>query len=41
MAGSFLAAVKKHLPQAEVTVDWFHMVQVFTRAVDGRNPGGP
>lgn len=34
MAGSFLAAVKKHFPQAEVTVDWFHVVQVFTKAVD-------
>lgn len=34
MSGSFVAAVKEHFPQAEVTVDWFHVVQLFTMAVD-------
>ncbi|WP_308340206.1 transposase [Thiolapillus sp.] len=26
--------MKESLPQAEVTVDWFHIVQTFTRALD-------
>ena len=34
MSKAFLAAVKEELPQANVTVDWFHVVQLFTRAVD-------
>ncbi len=34
MSGSFISAVKEHFPQADVTVDWFHVVQLFTRAVD-------
>ncbi len=34
MSGSFISAVKKHFPQADVTVDWFPVVQLFTRAVD-------
>ena len=34
MSGSYIAAVKEHFPKADVTVDWFHVVQLFTRAVD-------
>ena len=29
-----LAAVGEEFPHAEVTVDWFHVVQLFTKAVD-------
>ena len=29
MSGSVVAAVKEHFPEAEVTVDWFHVVQLF------------
>jgi transposase len=34
MSPAFLAALEDQFPQAAVTVDWFHVVQVFTRAVD-------
>ena len=34
MSGSFIAAVEEHFPQADLTVDWFHVVQLFTTAVD-------
>ncbi|OLN30023.1 Mobile element protein [Desulfovibrio sp. DV] len=34
MSGSFVAAVGEHFPKAEVTVDWFHVVQLFTKAVE-------
>jgi transposase len=34
MSPAFLAAVAKEFPDAEVTVDWFHVVQLFTKAVD-------
>ena len=34
MSGAFLSAVPKHLPKAQITVDWFHIVQTFTRALD-------
>jgi len=34
MSGAFLSAVLRHLPKAQITVDWFHIVQTFTRAVD-------
>jgi transposase len=34
MYGAFLSAVPKHLPNAQITVDWFHIVQTFTRALD-------
>jgi transposase len=34
MSPAFLAAVGETFPEAEVTVDWFHVVQLFTRAVD-------
>jgi transposase len=34
MSGAFLSAVPQHLPNAQITVDWFHIVQTFTRALD-------
>lgn len=34
MSPAFLSGVTEELPNAEITVDWFHIVQVFTRAVD-------
>lgn len=34
MSGSYIAAVQEHFPKADITVDWFHVVQLFTRAVD-------
>ena len=34
MSGSFVAGVREHFKNAEVTVDWFHVVQLFTKAVD-------
>ena len=34
MSGAFLSGVAEHLPNAQVTVDWFHIVQIFTRALD-------
>ena len=34
MSGAFLAAVGKTFEDAVVTVDWFHVVQMFTKAVD-------
>jgi transposase len=34
MSGAFLAAVGETFDQATVTVDWFHVVQMFTKAVD-------
>lgn len=34
MSPAFLAAVGENLPNAAVTVDWFHVVQLFTTAVD-------
>ncbi len=34
MSPAFLAAVGKDLPGATVTVDWFHVVHLFTKAVD-------
>ncbi|KAF0144802.1 MAG: transposase family protein [Rhodospirillaceae bacterium] len=35
MSPAFLAAINKTFPQATVTVDWFHVVQLFTKVVDG------
>ena len=29
-----MAAVAEHFPKADVTVDWFHVAQLFTTAVD-------
>lgn len=34
MSPAFLSGVAEELPNAAVTVDWFHIVQVFTRSVD-------
>jgi transposase len=34
MSPAFLGAVTREFPEAKVTVDWFHVVQLFTRAVD-------
>jgi transposase len=34
MSAAFLAAAAETFPQAAVTVDWFHVVQVFTTAVE-------
>ena len=34
MSPAFLAAIGKSFPSANVTVDWFHVVQLFTTAVD-------
>ena len=34
MSSAFLAAVAEGFPKAAVTVDWFHVVQLFTTAVD-------
>ena len=33
MSGSFVSAVQEHFPQADLTVDWFHVVQLYH---DGR-----
>ncbi|EKD98675.1 MAG: hypothetical protein ACD_23C00315G0001, partial [uncultured bacterium] len=34
MSPAFLAAIGESFPSANVTVDWFHVVQLFTTAVD-------
>jgi transposase len=34
MSPAFLQGVSEQLPNATITVDWFHIVQVFTRSVD-------
>lgn len=34
MSGAFVSAIKTHFKNAELTVDWFHVVQLFTKAVD-------
>src|SRR5271167_2016174 len=34
MSAAFLAATGEAFPQASVTVDWFHVVHIFTTAVD-------
>ena len=34
MSKAFLSATKEEFPKANVTVDWFHVVQLFTKAVD-------
>ena len=34
MSPAFLAAISETFEQANVTVDWFHVVQLFTKAVD-------
>jgi transposase len=34
MSPAFLSGIDKTWPNAEVTVDWFHIVQTFTRRLD-------
>lgn len=34
MSQAFLGGVAENLPKAEVTVDWFHIVQTFTKRLD-------
>ncbi len=34
MSPAFFSSVENEFPQANVTVDWFHVVQLFTCAVD-------
>ncbi|MDI5921861.1 ISL3 family transposase [Halomonas sp. LR5S13] len=34
MSQAFLSGVAEHLPKAEVAVDWLHIVQTFTKALD-------
>jgi transposase len=34
MSGAFISGVKGHFPNSTHTVDWFHVVQLFTKAVD-------
>ena len=34
MSAAFIAGVKAHLPNRRHAVDWFHVVQLFTRAMD-------
>lgn len=34
MSPAFLAAAEETFPNASVTVDWFHVVQIFTKALD-------
>lgn len=34
MSGAFIASVKTNFKNAELTVDWFHVVQLFTQAVN-------
>jgi len=34
MSPAFLSGTAQELPNAEITVDWFHIVQTFTRALD-------
>ena len=34
MSGAFLSAVPKHLSNAQITVDWFHIVKTFSDALN-------
>lgn len=34
MSGAFISSVKTNFKNAKLTVDWFHVVQLFTKAVD-------
>ena len=34
MSPAFLSGITEHLPKAEITVDWFHIVQTFTKRLD-------
>ena len=34
MSGAFISGIKTHFANSELTVDWFHVVQLFSKAVD-------
>ena len=34
MSGAFLSALPKYLPNAQITVDWFHIVKTFSDALN-------
>ena len=34
MSGAFISGVKTHFTNSSHTVDWFHVVQLFTKAVN-------
>jgi transposase len=34
MSGAFISGIKTHFVNSDITVDWFHVVQLFSRAVD-------
>lgn len=34
MSGAFISGIKAHFANSSHTVDWFHVVQLFTKAVD-------
>jgi len=34
MSGAFISGIKTHFVNSEITVDWFHVVQLFSKAVD-------
>tara|TARA_R110000850_G_scaffold253599_2_gene378804 strand:- start:1329 stop:1487 length:159 start_codon:yes stop_codon:yes gene_type:complete len=34
MSPAFFSGITEHLPKAEVTVDWFYIVQTFTKWLD-------
>ena len=34
MSGAFISSIKTHFKNSELTVDWFHVVQLFTKAVE-------
>lgn len=34
MSGAFIAGVREHFANSAITVDWFHVVQLFSKAVD-------
>ena len=34
MSGSFISGIKAHFANSAITVDWFHVVQLFSKAVD-------
>ena len=42
MSGAFIAAIGESFDNAAITVDWFHVVQLFTKALDEvRRAGKP
>jgi transposase len=34
MSGAFISGIKAHFTNSAITVDWFHVVQLFSKAVD-------